>query len=171
MPASNGSAHRCRDALVTGVATAIAVLLMVGVAQAVPASTPDDTAMLDGTSVRAIAQAGNLIWVGGNFDTVKDNNGATIRSVSDLVAFKADASGALAAGVNFPAVTNAGGGATVYDLSLLGNTLYLAGTFDKVDGQARSNVAAIDATTGALLPFNTNTARTLVPLCTFDQMF
>jgi hypothetical protein len=141
---------------VGGLAAAIAVLLMAGVAQAVPASTPEDTAMVDGTSVRAIAQAGNLIWVGGDFDTVKDGNGNTIRSVSDLAAFKADASGALATGVNLPAVTKTGGSATIYDLSLLGNTLYLAGTFDKVDGQARSNVAAIDATTGALLPFNTN---------------
>lgn len=112
--------------------------------------------MVDGTSVRAIAQAGNLIWVGGNFDTVKDSSGSTIRTVSDLVALRADTSGALATGVNLPAVTKTGGTATVYALSLLGNTLYLAGTFDKVDGQARSNVAAIDATTGALLPFNTN---------------
>ena len=35
-----------------------------------------------------------------------------------------------------------------------GCTIYVAGDFDQVSGQSRSRIAAINATTGAVLPFN-----------------
>ena len=39
----------------------------------------------------------------------------------------------------------------MFDLLLDGSTLYAAGDFGTLDGTARSSVAAVDATTGALV--------------------
>jgi len=40
----------------------------------------------------------------------------------------------------------------VKDLKVLGNTLYAGGSFTEINGQPRERLAALDATTGALLP-------------------
>jgi Domain of unknown function (DUF5122) beta-propeller len=44
---------------------------------------------------------------------------------------------------------------TIYDIVPApdGHTVYLAGSFDHVDGQPRANLAAVDAQTGALMPW------------------
>jgi hypothetical protein len=42
----------------------------------------------------------------------------------------------------------------VLSLSLLGSTLYVGGAFDRVGGQPRSNLAAVDATTGSPSSWN-----------------
>lgn len=44
--------------------------------------------------------------------------------------------------------------AVVRDVELAGNTLYISGQFSAVNGLPRVNVAALDATTGAVLPFD-----------------
>jgi hypothetical protein len=59
----------------------------------------------------------------------------------------------LATGVrdtNFKPAANRG----VNDLQLRGNVLYLTGPFDTVAGSPRAGLAAVDATTGALLPMD-----------------
>jgi tetratricopeptide repeat protein len=38
----------------------------------------------------------------------------------------------------------------------VGNVIYLGGIFTSAGGQARNNITAVDATTGAVLPFNVN---------------
>ena len=43
---------------------------------------------------------------------------------------------------------------TVWALAMRGTTLYVGGSFSNVDGQSRPNAAAIDTTTGQLLPWN-----------------
>lgn len=50
---------------------------------------------------------------------------------------------------SFHVITDGG----VYTTSKLGNVLYLAGYFNTVNGEAHSNVAAVDAVTGATLPW------------------
>jgi hypothetical protein len=131
-----------------------AIVLVAGAAQALPGQQPDATDMVNGP-VRALAQAGPIIWTGGSFSKVLDAGGGTAASVSGLAAFD-DATGAPDPSLHVPSVTKSGGSGIVYDLSLApdGGALYLAGKFDHVDGAARSNVAAIDPATGALLPFS-----------------
>jgi hypothetical protein len=128
------------------------VALTAGVAQALPARSPDDTGMVNGP-VRSIVQAGNLVWVGGDFTQVLNQQGNPIEAASDLAVFDAT-TGAAVTSIPLPEVTWAMGEATVYDMSLSPDgILYLAGNFDAVNGVTRYNVAAIDPTSGALLPF------------------
>jgi Tol biopolymer transport system component len=125
-------------------------------AQALPATAPDDTGMVNGP-VRAITQAGNLLWVGGAFDQVLDQQGNNLEAASNLAVFDAN-TGVAVTSIALPLVTWAMGEATVYDMSLSPDgTLYFAGNFDAVNGVTRYNVAAINAATGALLPFAPHT--------------
>jgi hypothetical protein len=130
-----------------------AILLVAGAAQALPAQQPDATDMLNGP-VRALAQAQSVIWIGGSFTKVLDASGNTVASVSGLADLD-DATGAPNPSLHIPTVTKSGGTGSVIDLSLApdGSALYLAGKFDHVDGAKRGNVAAINPSTGALLPF------------------
>ncbi len=130
------------------------VLLTAGLAQALPAQTPDTTGGVNGP-VRALVQvqsAGqNLIWIGGHFSQILDTSGTGVAAAGGLAPFD-DTTGALDTSVHIPIVS--GGSATVFDLSLGSNgNLYMAGSFTAVDGATRHNVAAIDPTTGNLLPF------------------
>jgi Tol biopolymer transport system component len=121
-------------------------------AQALPAGAPDDTGMVNGP-VRTIVQAGNLVWAGGNFTQVLDQQGNPLEAAGDLAVFDAS-TGAPVTSIPLPVVTWAMGESTVYDMSLSPDgTLYFTGNFDAVNGVTRYNVAAIDAATGALLPF------------------
>ena len=122
-------------------------------AQALPATSADDTGMVNGP-VRALMQAGNLLWVGGQFDQVVDQQGNNLEAASNLAVFNAT-TGIAVTSIPLPLVTWTTGPATVYDMSLAPDgTLYFTGNFDAVNGVTRYNVAAINAQTGALLPFN-----------------
>ncbi len=127
--------------------------LTAGFAQALPATAADDTGMVNGP-VRAIVQAGNLMWVGGEFDQVLDQQANNLEPASDMAVFNAT-TGVAVTSIPLPMVTWTMGDATVYDMSLSpdGTTLYFTGIFDAVNGVTRYNVAAINAATGALLPF------------------
>jgi FlgD Ig-like domain len=48
-------------------------------------------------------------------------------------------------------------GYRAYSMLLNGSTLYIGGNFGGVGGQARANLAALDASTGAVLPWTCNT--------------
>ena len=126
-----------------------------------PSTTPQNTGMVEfpgatgnnSDGARTITQAGNNIWVGGIFDQIDDANGNKVANAGGLAVFGAT-TGLLVPGVHIPLVTNTGGGAEVYSSSLGSNgNLYMAGSFTAVDGATRHNVAAIDPTTGNLLPF------------------
>lgn len=89
-----------------------------------------------------IAVAGSTAFIGGSFTTAS----GTARQGFAAV----DATTGALLGAPAP-VLNAGGSVNV--LLLSGNTLYVGGGFTSLDGTARANLAAIDATTGAVLPF------------------
>lgn len=58
-------------------------------------------------------------------------------------------------------VSNTGQGG-VYSLAYWNGALYLAGTFTKVGGELRKGVAAVDAKTGAVLPWNVQLTPSLI---------
>ena len=122
------------------------------VALASPPSTDlTKTDMVNGT-VRALAQVGNDIWIGGAFTEVLDQSQNPLQAAGGLAAF--DASGQLDTSIQLPIFTSTTGTATVYGLSLgPDGNLYVAGTFNAVNGKLRDGAAAIDPSTGALLAF------------------
>ena len=121
-------------------------------------------------AVRAIAQTGDLLWVGGLFDEVDGPGGGKVADASNLAAF--NASSGLAANVHLPMVTANSGVAEVFDMSLgPDGNLYFAGHFDAVDGQARGGVAAIDPTTGALTAFHPNVGTAHAVLATATMIY
>ena len=89
----------------------------------------------------AAAPDGSGIYAGGSFSAVN--------SLTRVGLVKLDpATGATVAA--FKGAT--GGGTGVYDLDVAGTKLYLVGSFTKVKGIARTRLAAVDLTTGALDP-------------------
>ena len=144
------------------VAVGLFIVLAAGAAQALPATTADNTGMVDfpgagggsnAVAVRTIAQSGDNVWIGGLFTEIDDGNGVKVQNATDLAAFSS-ASGLLASGVDVPLVTSSVGEPEIFDASVgPDGNLYFAGNFDHVDGQVRHNVAAINATTGLLVPF------------------
>ena len=141
-----------------------------GVAQALPATQADATGMVDG-KVRAIAIVGNKVWVAGSFTEMQNPNGSAARAVSSLAVFDAD-SGAPLTSFPVPAVTKSSGAGTVFDLSLGPNgLLYLAGSFTRVGGLSRKNVAAIDPSDGSVAAFAPNTASAKSVLATSGAIY
>jgi Domain of unknown function (DUF5122) beta-propeller len=97
----------------------------------------------DGT-VRTMATDGASLYIGGDFTMVNGqprNHLAKLNLDGSLQNFTHGA-------VNVPK--------TVRDLLVVGNTLYLVGDFGMVNGTVRKRAAAIDKTSGDLLPFNPN---------------
>ena len=136
-------------------------------ARALPSTQPDDTYMVNGP-VRAVVAVGSHIWVGGNFTQVLDGAGKTVAAVNDLAVFD-DATGALDTSVgHLPSVNKTTGTSWVYDLSVApdGQTVYLAGAFNRVDGKTHVNLARFDGTTGVLddsfLPLNAPVAKSVL---------
>jgi outer membrane protein assembly factor BamB len=137
------------------VVRAVVVLAVVGaVMGATPAGAPaalsniaDDTWMTNGP-VRAIARSGNIIWIGGQFTELRENppgKGGQVISVSNLAAIDAT-TGAPVPGLAMPPVT----GSIVYALAVADGKLFIGGSFTAVGGASRRNLAAINATSGAL---------------------
>ncbi|CUR57336.1 exported hypothetical protein [metagenome] len=128
-----------RRLTVVAAATMSLVLAAPLAAFAAVSVTPDDTARVNGT-VFAIAQVGNRTIIGGDFTMVGGqprNHIAAIRADGKLdTTFKADVDG------------------TVYSIagSTDGSTVYIGGLFGTAGGAARSNLAAVDSTTGTALP-------------------
>lgn len=132
-------------------ATGFVLMTTLAASASLPSTNPDATDMVNG-EVRAIAQVGGDVWIGGAFTQVLDHKQALVQTVGDLAVF--NPAGLLDTGVHLPVVTKTSGTATVYGLSLGPNgILYVAGSFDHVDGKARDGAAAIDPATGALLSF------------------
>ena len=136
---------------------------------ALPAQEPDNTGMVNG-KVRSIVQAGGRIWVGGAFTQMLDANGNAVRAVNNLAAFNAS-TGAPDLAVSIPSVTRTTG-TIVYDMSVgPDGKVYMAGAFDKVNGQTRKNVAAFDPNTGALTSFSATPANATAVLATGDAVY
>ena len=162
--------NRARRVIATGVGLALLWLLPVTGARAVPATEPDPTAMVNGP-VRTIVQAGNVVWLGGSFIQAQDPGGASPLAVSGLVPVD-DATGTINRSVHIPTLTATTGAAIVYDASLSSDgILYFVGSFSRVDGAVRKNVAAINAATGALLPFAPRTGPAKSVLATASGIY
>jgi hypothetical protein len=99
-------------------------------------STPDTRA------VYASVVYGGVLYLGGQFTTLASPDGTQTKAVSNLAAIN------LSTGlpVDVPSVE----GSTVEALVVGGNRLYLGGQFNKVGGENRSNLAAIDLGTHAV---------------------
>jgi hypothetical protein len=107
-------------------------------------------------TVWALAYGNGVVYVGGQFLNARPPgaaNGSTTGEVprTYLAAFNST-TGALITTFD-PVITDSNSGATpgVYALAVSGNTLYVGGTFNGVNGSYRDNLAAFNTTTGALL--------------------
>ena len=124
---------------------ALAMLLACGVAlAALPSETPDKTPMVNGT-VRAIEQVGTNIWVGGKFTKVKQcSNRTNALNVSNLAVIDSNTNECR----TFPLLTKLGGtGAEVWDMTLYGQNVLIAGKFAGPTS-TQKNLVLVDGTTG-----------------------
>ncbi len=93
-----------------------------------------------------VASGSSTLYVAGGFTTI----GGQPRN--NLAALDATTGNAMAWA---PVVSGVSSGSrAVNDLELSGSTMYLAGNFTTVNGTSRPRLAAVDATTGALQPFD-----------------
>jgi hypothetical protein len=95
-----------------------------------------------GSFIETLTVSGSTLYVGGTFTEIagqaRDSLAAFTTSTDTLTSWAPQATGTFT---------------TVKALSVLGSTIYLAGYFDHLDGQARSGFAAVD-TSGVLTPWN-----------------
>jgi hypothetical protein len=128
----------------------VVVTMLVGVpgrASAVASSIPDTTWQANGR-VMTIVQIGNRVYIGGKFTQIMDHSGNALTR-NRLAAFDAT-TGAPITTWN-PGATSA---VNAIAASPTGSVLYVGGQFTRVNGVARSKVAAIDPVTGTVLPWN-----------------
>src|ERR687895_2189520 len=102
---------------------ALTLLVASGVVLALPSETPDQTSMVNGT-VRAIEQVGTNVWLGGKFTQVKQRNGTVVTNASNLAVFdsKTDKYKNIAPKLS-------GTDSEVWDMTLYGKNVLIAGTF------------------------------------------
>jgi len=122
------------------------VLLLGGTARASLAPVPQTWWQAD-DRVDAIITANGLTYVAGRFSTLTPPGGSSSTPALGVAAFDGS-------GVVFEETVAASGGAQVNALTISRGVLYAGGTFSKVNGQPRRNLAAFDALTGTLLGFN-----------------
>lgn len=94
--------------------------------------------------VRVVKIVGDTVYVGGTFTEVRPPGGGQSLPRSNLAAFDLDTGDVLP----FAADTNN----TVRAIESDGTTVWVGGSFNNIAGEHRSNLAALDAATGALLP-------------------
>ena len=143
-----------RAALVVAFAF-VAQVFLVSPALAI-SPTPDDTWMTNGTVFDTELSAdGNTLYVGGKFTVVRENPsgqpGATV-AAKNLAAIDV-ATGNMIRTWR-PQVTGEAGSTTtlVRELAFKNGKLYVGGTFTAVNGQPRTHLAAVDATTADVDP-------------------
>jgi trimeric autotransporter adhesin len=104
--------------------------------------------------VDSLAVSGSVVYLGGNFEGPDSMNGSVERD------------GVAAVNATSATVTswNPGVEGNVYAIDVNGGTVYIGGDFegsDSAGGQDRDNLAAIDATTGAVSSWNPNANETI----------
>src|SRR5918999_4083256 len=134
-----------RRTLLVMFSTAVALLLASGAVVALPSETPDNTPMVDGR-VRAIEQVGTNIWVGGRFSRVEQRNGTLLGNVAHVAVFDSKTE-EYRKGV---APTLGGTGTEVFDMTLHGNDVLIAGNFPGPTTN-KSNLVLVDGDTGNVI--------------------
>src|SRR5918995_626199 len=116
-----------------------------GSALALPSEVPDDTPMVDGR-VRAIEQVGTNVWLGGKFTQVKKRDGTVLGSVSNLVVFNLETN-------RFKNIAPELGGtdSEVWDMTLYGNDVLIAGNFPGPTTSKERNLVLVDGDTGNVI--------------------
>jgi hypothetical protein len=127
------------------VSMAVAMLLACGVALALPSGTPDETPMVNGT-VRAIEQVGTNIWLGGRFSRVEQRNGTVLGNVANVAVFDSKTE-EYRKGV---APTLGGTKAEVFDMTLYGDDVLIAGNFPGPTAKQK-NLVLLDGKTGEVI--------------------
>jgi RTX calcium-binding nonapeptide repeat (4 copies) len=112
---------------------------------ALPSEKPDDTPMVDGR-VRAIEQVGTNIWVGGRFSQVKKRDGTLLGNVANLAVFDSKTE-EYRKGV---APTLGGTKAEVFDMTLYGKNVLIAGNFPGPTAKQK-NLVLLDGKTGEVI--------------------
>lgn len=149
--------HCVRDRFRVALIAAVVAAMIGSVAPTASAAldtVPDPTWMTNGI-VYAIVRSGDRIYIGGRFTSVRScppgqacGAGNTTR-VDNVAALDAATGAAIKSWK--PAVTgDSTPPTTVYALAALDGKIFIGGDFDAVNGVARTNFAAVDATTGAL---------------------
>jgi hypothetical protein len=126
---------------------AVAMLLACGVALALPSGTLDKTPMVNGT-VRAIEQVGTNIWLGGKFTQVKQcsNPNKPTLNVSNLAVIDSNTNECK----NFALPTLGGTGAEVWDMTLYGEDVLIAGKFSG-SSSTQNNLVLVNGKTGDVI--------------------
>src|SRR5918993_917867 len=127
---------------------AVAMLLACGVALALPSGTPDKTPMVNGT-VRAIEQVGTNIWLGGKFTQVKQcsNPNKPTLNVSNLAVIDSNTNECK----NFPLPTLGGTGSEVWDMTLYGQDVLIAGKFSSGSSSTQKNLVLVNGKSGDVI--------------------
>jgi hypothetical protein len=109
-------------------------------------SASGTTATFDNTAVMAMEMKDNILYIGGTFLEI------TVSGVSTSRANLAALNTTTGAPTTWDPIVGNGTSTSQYILSLDidGNTVYVGGLFTQVDGQARTNMAAIDVSSGAV---------------------
>ena len=131
--------------LLTSMTIALAaILLFPGLAMALPAETPDSTPMVNGT-VRAIAQVGNNVWVGGNFSQVQRRDGTVIDNVRNLAVFDS-----VTGEYKDVAPILGSAGSPVRDIEVYEDDVVVGGSFGG-PSSTQKNLVVLDGATGEVL--------------------
>ncbi len=124
---------------------AVALLLAGGAVVALPSEKPDDTPMIDGR-VRAIEQVGTNIWIGGRFSRVEQRNGTLLGNVANVAVFDSETE-EYRKGV---APTLGGTGTEVFDMTIYGEDVLIAGNFPG-PSSTQKNLVLVDGDTGEVI--------------------
>jgi trimeric autotransporter adhesin len=98
-------------------------------------------------TVDALRASGSTVYAGGDFITIGGQARSNIAAL--------DRSSGAATSWN-PSATSTGCCGAIHALDVSGSTVYAGGRFDHIGGQVRSNIAAIDRTTGAPTSWDPN---------------
>jgi hypothetical protein len=106
---------------------------------------------------RSVAYANGVVYVGGDFTAVRPPGAAPgVGQVPALHLVAFDSTTGVPISTFSPMITSTSTATpTVYSISVSadGSTLYFGGRFTTVDGVTRNDIAAVNAQTGALLPW------------------
>ena len=106
---------------------------------------------------QALSEDGKTLYIGGKFTQVRPPAGAAGQALSvGRVAAIDVATGAPIRTFNPNVTSNDGTAPIVHSLAAKNGRVYVGGKFTTVGGQARRNLAAVDAASGAVAPFSAN---------------